>query len=118
MEEKQRIQLLADQLQSFLVIADSFVENLTDEDYELLEKAKSTLKANINIKHSAATLAAAFGIEQDTIDEEYKIKSLEAITALFNTRKSYRKALIEKVENDRKKAQNKQELMQALGFID
>ncbi len=100
------------------MLVDSFVENLTNEDYSLLEKSKHTLQSNINIKKSAATLATAFGIEQDTTEERYKIKTIDAIINLFDVRKKYRDEMLEKIERERKKQQSKKELMQALGLME
>ena len=116
MEEKERIQLLADQLQSLLVIVDSFIENLTDEDFSLLEKSKDTIQANINLRESAATLTMAFGIEQDTTEDKYKIKTLNSILALLNVRKEFRSAMIEKQERDKRIKENREQIMNLLGI--
>lgn len=116
MEEKERIQLLADQLQSFLVIVDSFVDNLTDDDYKLLEESKETLESNISFRESAATLTMAFGIEQDTTEERYKIKTLDSILNLLNTRKEYRSAMIEKQERDKRIKENREQIMNLFGI--
>lgn len=117
-KEEQQIQILADQLQSFLMLVDAFVENLTDEDYSLLEKSKHTLQSNINIKESVATLTTAFGIKQDTTEERYKIKTIDAIINLFDVRKKYHNEMIERIEKERKKQQSKKEIMQALGLME
>ena len=116
-KEEQRIQLLADQLQSFLTITDSFVSELSDDDYEILKKARETLLANINIKQSAATLAMAFGIEQDTLDEKYKAKTIDNLISLFKTRKEYRTELIKKAKSDKLKEQNRKEIMKLFGSM-
>lgn len=117
MEEEQRIQLLADQLQSFLMIADSFAENLTEEDYDILKKAKSTLLANKNLKESAATLTMAFGIVQDTLDDEYKAKTIDALIGLFEIRKEYKEKLEEKIKFNKKREENKEELLKIFGCM-
>lgn len=114
MEEKERIQLLADQLQSFLVIVDSFVDNLTD--YKLIKESKETLQNNISFRESAATLTMAFGIEQDTTEERYKIKTLDSIVNLLNTRKEYRSAMIEKQERDKRIKENREQIMNLFGI--
>lgn len=116
--KEQRIQILADQLQSFLMITDSFMENLTDEDYDLLSKTKHPIQANINIKQSAAPLMTAFGIEHDTTEEKYRLKTVLAIENLLMVRKEYKKALIKKNKDDLEQQKNKQQLMQLFGIID
>ena len=116
MNKEQKIQLLADQLQSFLVIVDSFVDNLTDDDYKLLEESKEALKSNISFRESAATLTMAFGIEQDTTEERHKIKTLDSIINLLNTRKEYRSAMIKKQERDKRIKENKEIIMNLLGM--
>lgn len=116
MDNKERIQLLADQLQIFLVIVDSFVDNLTDDDYKLLEESKETLKSNISFRESTATLTMTFGIEQDTTEERYKIKTLDSVVNLLKTRKEYRLAMIEKQERDKKIKENREQIMSLFGI--
>ena len=117
MQEKQRIQLLAGQLQSFLMITDNFVENLTEEDYDLLKQAENTLLNIKNIKESTATITMAFGIVQDTINEKYKIKTIDALIELFKVRKEYMRKLEEKIKLDKKNEENREDILKIFKYM-
>ncbi len=118
MKEEKRIQILADQLQSFLIITDSFTKNLEEEDYDLLRRAKKSLLANKMFKESAVTLTTAFGIKQDTLDEEYKVKTIDALIELFKIRKEYGIKLEEKIKSNKKLEENRKELLKTFGIFD
>lgn len=115
MDKKEKIQMLADQIQSFLLIVDSLAEDLKQEDIDLLKETKSTLKNHINMQESAVTLTMAFGFTPDTTEEKFKVKTLNALIELINVRKEYKTALIENAEEQRKIAQNRAELMNIFG---
>ena len=72
---KEKVQILADRLQSLLPLVDIFVNNISDEDFELLETAKDGLKDKINYGNSASVLIMALGGNyddtEDRIEEKY-----------------------------------------------
>lgn len=117
MDKKQKIQMLADQIQPLLMLVDSFAENLEQEDIELLKETKSTLLNHISMQEAAVTLTMAFGFAPDTTEEKFKAKTLDALIKLINIRKDYKATMIENAENQRKIAQNRAELMNIFGNL-
>lgn len=117
MEKEQKVQMLADQIQSFLVLVDGLAENLEQEDIELLKEAKSTLLNHISMQEAAVTLTMAFGFSPNTTEEKFKAKTLDALIELINVRKDYKTAMIENAENQKKMAQNRAELMNIFGNL-
>lgn len=102
---KEKVQILADRLQSLLPLVDIFVNNISDEDFELLETAKDGLKDKINYGNSASVLIMALGGNYDDTEDRMKVKTLDCLIELIKTRKEYREELLEKQE----KQKNKQE---------
>lgn len=117
MDKKEKAQLLADQIQPLIMMVDGFAEQLEDDDIELLKESRDTLLNHINMKQSAVTLATVFGFEPDTTEEQFIAKTLEILIELINTRKEYKRALIEAAEKERIKAKNRAELMNIFGNL-
>lgn len=111
MDKREHAQLLADQIQPLLMLIDGLAETLNQEDIDLLEESKETLLEHISMQQSAMTLTMAFGIDTDTTEEQFKVKTLKALIELINVRKEYKAALIEMKEKQVKKQQNRAELM-------
>lgn len=113
MERETRIQMLADKIQPLLMFVDALAEDIDNDDIELLKESKETLSDHIRKQHSAMTLTMAFGIETDTTEEEYKVKTLESLIELLKIRKDYRAALIEAKEEQK----NRAELLKIFGNL-
>lgn len=113
---KEKVQILANRLQSLLPLVDIFVNNISDEDFELLETAKDGLKDKINYGNSASVLIMALGGNYDDTEDRMKVETLDCLIELIKTRKEYREELLEKQE----KQKNKQEaidMFKAMGMF-
>ncbi len=117
MTSQERSQVLADKLQPLLMVVDIFVQELEDEDFELLEESKNILKNHISLQHSAITLTMAFGINTDTFDEEYKLKTLEQLIEFLKIRRNYYEDMKKHLENQKNIEQNRKELMNIFGNL-
>ncbi len=95
MKKEEHVQILADLIQPLMQQIDLFTNTLSKEDFDLLDEAKESLASHISFKKSAATMILAFGGSTNTIDEEYKLKSLELLIEIIKTRIKYREELIE-----------------------
>lgn len=113
---KEKVQILADRLQSLLPLVDGFANSMSDEDFELLKIAKEGLKDKINYGNSASVVIMALGGNYDDTEDRMKVKTLDCLIELIKTRKEYREALLEKQE----KQKNRQEainMFKAIGMF-
>ena len=113
---KEKVQILADRLQSLLPLVDIFVNNISDEDFELLETAKDGLKDKINYGNSASVLIMALGGNYDDTEDRMKVKTLDCLIELIKTRKEYREELLEKQEEQKNK-QEAIDMFKAMGMF-
>lgn len=107
-DEKIKIQILADKIASILPLIDGFMNNMTDEDFKLLEKAKESLQDKISYGNSASVLIMALGGNYDDTEDRMKMKTLNCLIELIKARKEYREELLEKQkeQENRQKAIN------------
>lgn len=98
---KEKVQILADKLQSLLPLVDIFVNSISDEDFELLETAREGLEDKINYGNSASVVIMALGGNYDDTEDRIKVKTLDCLIELIKTRKEYKEALLEKQEKQR-----------------
>lgn len=112
MENKEKIQTLADMIQSLLQQIDLFTISLSEEDFELLDKAKETLEKHISHNMSALPLIMACGGNYDSMEDEMKLKTLDLLIELMKTRIEYREKLKEQKENDK----NKEDILKIFGL--
>lgn len=110
---KEKVQILADRLQSLLPLVDIFVNNISDEDFELLETAKDGLKDKINYGNSASVLIMALGGNYDDTEDRMKIKTLDCLIDLIKARKEYKEEKIKAQE----KQKNMQEVLNIFGMM-
>lgn len=115
MNKKEKMQQLADQIQPLMMFIDALADQLSDEDIELLIESKNTLSNHIVHQQSAMTLTMAFGMETDTTDEEYKLKTLEGLIKLISIRKEYKTAMLENQEKKKILEKNRAELIKIFG---
>ena len=113
---KEKVQILADRLQSLLPLVDIFVNNISDEDFELLETAKDGLQDKINYGNSASVLIMALGGNYDDTEDRMKVKTLDCLIELIKTRKEYREELLEKQEEQKNK-QEAIDMFKAMGMF-
>lgn len=119
MEEKkkqQKIQAIADIIQSLLQQVDIFTQVLTKEDFEILEETKSSLKDKINYKQSASVLLYAIGADADTTEDEMKLKTLDLLVDLIKARIEYKEEMI-KIQNQKQNKQEAINLFRSMGIL-
>lgn len=112
MEDKEKIQLLADIMQSLLQQVDLFTTSLNKEDFELLQKAKKELKNHILTNMSALPIIIACGGNYDSMEDEMKLKTLDLLIELMKTRIEYREKLKEQQESNK----NKEDILKIFGL--
>lgn len=112
MEDKEKIQGLADIIQLLLQQVDLFTTTLNKEDFKLLEKAKKELENNISINMSSLPLIMACGGNYDSMEDEMKLKTLDLLIELMKTRIEYREKLKDQKENDK----NKEDILKIFGL--
>ena len=115
-DKKIKIQILADKLMTLLQLVDSFMENLTEEDYELLKETSDCLRDKINYGNSTSVVIMALGGNYDDTEDRMKIKTLDCLIDLLKSRKEYKEALLKQQE----KQKNKQEainIFRAMGMF-
>ena len=97
MEDKElKVQILADKINSLLPLIDGFAENMTEEDFELLEETRGSLRDKINYGNSALVVIMALGGNYDDTEDQMKIKTLDCLIDLINARKEYKEKLLKK----------------------
>ena len=117
MEDKKiKIQILADRLTPLLQLVDGFMESLTDEDYELLKETKDCLQDKINYGNSASVVIMALGGNYDDTEDRMKIKTLDCLIDLLNSRKEYKEALL-KQQEEQKNRQEAINVFRAMGMF-
>lgn len=112
MENKEKIQTLADVIQSLLQQIDLFTISLSEEDFELLDEAKETLEKHISRNMSSLPLIMACGGNYDSMEDEMKLKTLDLLIELMKTRIEYREKLKDQKENDK----NKEDILKIFGL--
>lgn len=100
-DKKTKIQILADKLTPILQLADGFIESLTDEDYELLKETRACLQDKINYGNSASVVIMALGGNYNDTEDRMKIKTLDCLIDLLNSRKEYKEALLKQQEEQK-----------------
>lgn len=117
MEDKKiKIQILADRLTPLLQLVDGFMESLTDEDYELLKETKDCLQNKINYGNSASVVIMALGGNYNDTEDRMKIKTLDCLIDLLNSRKEYKEALL-KQQEEQKNRQEAINVFRAMGMF-
>ncbi len=115
-DKKIKIQILADKLTPLLQLVDGFMESLTDGDYELLKETRSCLQDKINFGNSASTLIMALGENYNDTEDRMKIKTLDCLIDLLNSRKEYKEALL-KQQEEQKNRQEAINVFRAMGMF-
>ena len=115
-DKKAKIQILADKLMSLLPLVDSFMESLTDEDYELLKETRACLQDKINYGNSVSVVIMALGGNYDDTEDRMKIKTLDCLIDLLKSRKEYKKALV-KQQEEQKNRQEAIDVFRAMGMF-
>ena len=110
--ENKKAQTLADKLNLILPIIDEFMNNLTEEDFELLEESRQVLKEKINTNNSALALIMACGGNYDDTEDFMKVKTLDCLIELLKVRKEFEEKMIEK----RMEQENMQEVLNLFGI--
>lgn len=111
-----KIKILADKLMPLLQLVDSFMESLTDEDYELLKETRACLQDKINHGNSASVVIMALGGNYDDTEDRMKIKTLDCLIDLLKSRKEYREALL-KQQEEQKNRQEAIAIFRAMGMF-
>lgn len=115
-DKKTKIQILADRLTSLLQLVDGFMEDLTDEDYELLKETRDCLQDKINYGNSASVVIMALGENYDDTEDRMKIKTLDCLIDLLKSRKECKEVLL-KQQEDQKNKQEAIDVFRAMGMF-
>lgn len=115
-DKKNEIQLLSEKIMAILPLLDSFMESMSDEDFELLEETRENLKDKINYGNSALVVITALGGNYDDTEDKMKLKTLDCLIDLLKARRNYRNALLKKQESQ-KNRQEAIELFKAIGMF-
>ena len=115
-DKKTKIQILADRLTSLLQLVDGFMEDLTDEDYELLKETRDCLQDKINYGNSASVVIMALGENYDDTEDRMKIKTLDCLIDLLKSRKECKEVLL-KQQEDKKNKQEAIDVFRAMGMF-
>lgn len=115
-DKKIKIQILADRLTPLLQLVDGFMESLTDEDYELLKETIDCLQDKINYGNSASVVIMALGGNYNDTEDRMKIKTLDCLIDLLNSRKEYKEALL-KLQEEQKNRQEAINVFRAMGMF-
>ena len=114
MEDKKiKVQILADKLDNTLMLIDSFMDSLNEEDFELLKEAKDSLEEKINMNNSALPLILACGGNYDDMVDRMKIKTLDCLIDLIKARKEYKEEIIKALEAQK----NRKEVLKLFGAM-
>ena len=111
--KKEKAQILADRLSALLPLIDGFMNSLDDEDFELLEETKKSLKEKININNSAMPLIMDCGGDYNDTEDIMKLKTLESLIELIKARKEYKDSLLEIAQEK----QNNEDVLRLFGLI-
>lgn len=115
-DKRIKIQILADKLMPLLQLIDSFMENLTDEDYELLKETRDCLREKINCGNSASVVIMALGGNYNDTEDKMKIKTLDCLIDLLKSRKKYKEVLL-KQQEEQKNKQKAIDIFRAMGMF-
>lgn len=115
-DKKIKKQILADRLTPLLQLVDGFMESLTDEDYELLKETKDYLQDKINYGNGASVVIMALGGNYNDTEDRMKIKTLDCLIDLLNSRKEYKEALL-KQQEEQKNRQEAINVFRAMGMF-
>ncbi len=94
-EKESKVLKITTRLETTMPLIDMIAEEL-ENDIDLLEEAKQSLKNKISFNESANALITALGGNYDSEEDKFKIKSLDAIVNLIKTRIEYKKSVIER----------------------
>lgn len=111
--KKEKVQVLADKLETILPLIDNFMEGMSEEDFQLLEESRDSLKDKISTNNSALALIYACGGIYDDTEDYMKIKTLDCLIDLLKVRHEYREKKLELIE----KQQKQQEVLNLFGLM-
>lgn len=111
--KKEKAKILADRLIALLPLIDGFMESLENEEFELLEECKKSLREKINMSNSALPIIMACGGDYNDTEDTMKLKTLESLIELIKVRKEFKESMIAK----QKENQNKQDVLRLFGLI-
>lgn len=97
-------------------LVDGFMEDLTDEDYELLKETRDCLQDKINYGNSASVVIMALGENYDDTEDRMKIKTLDCLIDLLKSRKECKEVLL-KQQEDQKNKQEAIDVFRAMGMF-
>lgn len=112
-DKKVKAQILADKLNSILLLIDGFMNNVSEEEFELLEESRQALKDRINTNTSAMPLIMACGGNYDDTEDRMKIKTLDCLIDLVKARKEFKEEMIKKQNQQ----ENMREVLNLFGIL-
>lgn len=112
MLDSERIQSLADIVEILLQQIDLFMQTMTEEDFDLLDRTKKELENKISKNMSALPIIIACGGNYNSMEDEMKLKTLNLLIELIKTRIKYREVLKEQQVNNK----NKKDILEIFGL--
>lgn len=112
MLDSERIQSLADIVEFLLQQIDLFMQTMTEEDFDLLDRTKKELENKISKNMSALPIIIACGGNYNSMEDEMKLKTLNLLIELIKTRIKYREVLKEQQVNNK----NKKDILEIFGL--
>ena len=103
MLDSERIQSLADIVEFLLQQIDLYMQTMTEEDFDLLDRTKKELENKISKNMSALPIIIACGGNYNSMEDEMKLKTLNLLIELIKTRIKYREVLKEQQVNNKNK---------------
>lgn len=99
---KEKVEAVSNVLKILLEQVDMFTQPLTEEDFELLEKAKEGLENKISKNTSTLPLIMVCGGNYDSTEDEMKLKTLNLLIQLIKTRIQFREKMKEQIKRNAK----------------
>lgn len=112
MLDSERIQSLADIVEFLLQQIDLYMQTMTEEDFDLLDRTKKELENKISKNMSALPIIIACGGNYNSMEDEMKLKTLNLLIELIKTRIKYREVLKEQQVNNK----NKKDILEIFGL--
>lgn len=112
MSTSRRVEEIAIIVKELLQQVDIFTIGFDKNDIKLLEQAKEELLHDISYKESALPLILAMGGNYDSMEDKFKVRTIDVLIQLISLRKEYTESIIEKKKLEQIRKNN----LKMLGF--
>ena len=115
--KEEKVEFIANYLNDLLLQIDFFAVNMNNDDYlEILEESKKHIEKRISFKSNGAALLGALGVDSNTLDDHYRLETIDKIIELINIRKEYQQQSMQLKEAQQTSNKNI-ETLKELGLI-